>query len=57
MRTRKRRRTRYFPMVETTPLDLTPEELLADLDPGWAVWNPPGRNPDRSVKGKPAENV
>lgn len=40
MRTRKRRRNRYFPVMETTPLDLTPEELLADLDPGWAVWKP-----------------
>ena len=38
MRTRKRRRNRYFPVMETTPLDLTSEEVLADLDPGWAGW-------------------
>ena len=40
MRSRKRRRNRDFPVAETTPLDLTPEEILADLDPGWAVWKP-----------------
>ena len=40
MRSRRRRRIRYSPVMETPPRDLTLEELIADLDPEWADWNP-----------------
>lgn len=52
MRTRTRRRwvRSQLQSSSSTPLDLTHEEVLADLDSGWADWEPETPTSDRSIQ-------
>lgn len=49
-RTRRRRVRSQLLSGVSEPIDLTHDEVLADLDAGWADWVPEKTTPDRSSR-------